>query len=144
MTSPTRKRLPRRLYSRAIGILSHGGYDLCEIVEISEGGMMVRAVNQVYPDKTAALLNFYLPNGGMMIIQADVCWVKKVNELPGTFVGFQFRKVTFQYRRLIRAYVAEKHPDEVNLEKYKMSAPDQAILDTKLDKRAIRREAVRK
>ncbi|MDZ4662036.1 MAG: PilZ domain-containing protein [Pseudomonadota bacterium] len=144
MTNPDVKRLPRRLYQRPVGILSESGYCVNDIVEISEGGIMARSSAQQYPVDSSVLLNFYLPEGGMIIIRAEARWTKNVFDLPGTFIGFQFNKVTFQHRRLIRAYVAEKRPDELDFEKYKMSAPDQPILETKLDSRATRREAVRK
>ena len=105
---------------------------------------MTRSSAEQYPDNSAVLLNFYLPDGGMVMIRAEARWTKNILDLTGTFTGFQFTKVTFQHRRLIRAYVAEKRPDELDFEKYKMSAPDQPILETKLDSLATRRDAVRK
>ncbi len=144
MSKPDFKRLPRRLYRRPVGILSESGYAISDIIEISEGGIMARSISSQFPDNSFVLLNFYLPEGELVIIRAEVRWSKSIIDLPGTFAGFQFKKVTFAHRRLIRAYVAEKRKEELDYEKYKMSAPDQPILETKLDNRATRREAVRK
>ncbi len=137
-------RLPRRLYSRAIGILTEKGYAMDEIVEISEGGLMVKSKNHEFTQNMMVLLNFFLPTGNMIIVRAEVRWVKEVIGMPEQFAGFQFTRFAFQHRRHIRGYVAEKQEVEIEYEKYKMNAPDQPILLTKEDSRPILREAVRK
>ena len=101
-----RRKHPRRTFKRGIGILYQGKYEVAEATEIGEGGMSF--VTQMEILKGGLLvINVQIPRGSFMVAMAEAKNVTR-NE-DGTFrVGCQFRKVKFENKREIRAYVSAR------------------------------------
>lgn len=108
-----RRRFPRRLFKRVVGILSQGNYLIGSGVEIGEGGMMFSVPQEIDEDRQV-LVSFRIPNHGFVVIKAQV---KNTRHQANDFrYGVKFEGLDFQNRRRIRDYIAAKTEAEALIE----------------------------
>lgn len=109
----TKRRSPRRLFQRHVGVLYHGKFILSEARELGENGMMIEAVEEVQTDDQL-VVTFAVP-GERLISTLGV--VRYNIDLDGKRAfGLQFVQMDISYKRLIRRYVAEKSEAEASME----------------------------
>lgn len=108
-----RRRFPRRVFKRAVGILSEGVYHIAEGVEIGEGGMMFSIPSEI-SEEHQVLVSFRIPNHGFVVIKAGI---KNTRHSEDSFkYGVKFGDLVFQNKRRIRDYIAAKSEQEAREE----------------------------
>jgi c-di-GMP-binding flagellar brake protein YcgR len=113
------KRIPRRLYDRPVGILCESKYTMERSVDVGEEGMLVRATRPLNEGDNV-LVNFWMDKIGYVIIPAQIRWIKNDEKTKEQFFGLFFLKVSFEYRRALRTYIAAKPAAELEFEKTRM------------------------
>lgn len=113
------KRLARRIYERAVGVLCDSKYTMERSVDVGEEGMLVRSSRHLKEGQNV-LLNFWMDKVGYVIVPAQIRWVKHDEKSNEQFFGLFFLKVSFDYRRALRTYIAAKPQAELELEKKRM------------------------
>lgn len=113
------KRLPRRRYERAVGLLCESKYTMETSVDVGEEGMLVRSSRHLKEGQNV-LLNFWMEKVGYIIIPAQIRWVKNDENSKDQFFGLFFLKVSFDYRRALRTYISAKTAAESEVEKKRM------------------------
>ncbi len=117
--SDSAKRLARRIYERAVGVLCDSKYTMEMSVDVGEEGMLVRSSRHLKEGQNV-LLNFWMDKVGYVIVPAQIRWVKNDPGTSEQFFGLFFLKVSFDYRRALRTYIAAKPKSELELEKKRM------------------------
>lgn len=113
------KRIARRLYERAVGILCDSKYTMEHSVDVGEEGMLVRATRHLKEGQNV-LVNFWMEKIGYVILPAQIRWIKDDKATGQQFFGLFFLKVSFDYRRALRTYIAAKPATELETEKKRM------------------------
>jgi hypothetical protein len=116
----SKRRSPRRLFERRVGLLHRGVYCVVDAIEIGEGGMMVRLVNDVKVDDEV-VVTFAIPGKKLMSISGAVRYVIELGS--GKAFGLQFKELEIPYKRIIRRYVAAKSEEEASSEKRRKHTP---------------------
>ena len=106
----TRRKHPRRRFSRFVGILISGKYTVCEGAEIGEGGLSVYLPADMPVDQLV-VVNLQIPNGGFVSVCAQV---KNSRKRKGGqhMVGLLFQNLKFESKREIRAFVSTRAGNE--------------------------------
>ncbi len=118
-TTDNAKRMARRVYERAVGILCDSKYTMEHSIDVGEEGMLVRADRHLKQGQNV-LVNFWMEKVGYVIVPAQVRWVKDDKDSKQQFFGLFFLKVSFDYRRALRTFIAAKTPAELEAEKNRM------------------------
>lgn len=106
-----RRRYPRRAFRRKIGVLIAGKYWMGHGVELGEGGASF-SLGQSINEGVAMVLNFQIPNGAFVSVQAEVRSTKK-DPRTGLFdYGVSFSTLKFEAKREIRAFVSARSEAE--------------------------------
>src|SRR5690606_32380109 len=104
-----RRRFPRRLFRRGVGVLSGGRYFLAQGGEISEGGMSFRSDEKL---KVGALvvLSFQIPDGQFVSVRAEI----RNQDQKGNEIGYgcAFENIAFERKREIRHFVTNRPESE--------------------------------
>ena len=108
------RRSPRRVFRRPVGILLHGNYQVCQALQLGEGGMMA-IIDAEIPSGTQLVATVFLPGGGHALMQAEVLYHAKTPE--GHAYGMIFTSVPLAQKRHIRNYVSAKTEQEAQDEK---------------------------
>jgi hypothetical protein len=104
-----RRKFPRRLFQRLVGVLCAGRYYIFETGEIGEGGMSI-VTDQALPQGQQLVLSFQIPNGDFVSLKG---FVKSIKNEKGRFShGLAFEDVTFTHRRQIRSFVSARSAHE--------------------------------
>ncbi len=126
--SDNAKRISRRLYERCVGILCDSLYTMEQSVDVGEEGMLVRSARHLKEGQNV-LVNFWMDKIGYVILPAQIRWVKEDKTTGHQFFGLFFLKVSFDYRRALRTYIAAKPASELELEKQRMlTYPDLKLM----------------
>lgn len=101
-----RRRVPRRTFETAVGVLLHGKYQTERAYQVGEGGMMVSMKSAKLSEGEYLGLSFYLPSGMLVMVRGVVRSVVPAGgNLPERY-GVEFLNVEFQQKREIRNFVA--------------------------------------
>ncbi|MCB0361688.1 MAG: PilZ domain-containing protein [Bdellovibrionales bacterium] len=106
-----RRRVPRRAFSRRVGILLKGEYSICKSCEIGEGGMLLESVANMIKGQQI-LVTFRLQGPTHTVVRGLVRYLHP----QGTKFGIEFLNLDFQVKRSIRTYVASKLVNDVETE----------------------------
>jgi c-di-GMP-binding flagellar brake protein YcgR len=109
-TSPDqllRRKYPRRGFRRKLGILFDGKYWMGNGVEVGEGGLSF-LLGQAFPEGRSVVVNFQVPEGGFVSVQAEIRHITK-DRKSGLFqYGVLFKTLKFEQKREIRSYVSAR------------------------------------
>ena len=109
------RRAPRRIFSRAIGVLLHGKYVLVQALQLSEGGMLFESKTP-FAVKDIVVISIVIPGGHCIVTRAEIIYMKDaVRGMPVEY-GVKFEPLTLPLRRLIRNYVSAKTQAEAEAE----------------------------
>lgn len=101
-----RRRVPRRTFEAAVGVLLHGKYSVQRAYQVGEGGMMVSTKAASLKEGEMLGLSFYLPAGMLVMVRGMVrSVIPAKGDLPERY-GIEFENVGFQQKREIRNFVA--------------------------------------
>lgn len=105
-----KRKFPRRLFYKRVGVLFKGVYFIGTGLEIGEGGMALTLPKSL-PFEHELVLNFQIPDGGFVSVRSDVrnC----VDQGSGFYkVGLAFKNIKFFSKRQIRSYVSNRSESE--------------------------------
>lgn len=122
VSGETRKvrRTPRRTYARAIGVLSHGRYEVFQATQLSEGGIGFMAKKE-FVAGDMVVISLIVPGGGVVVARGQILQGQGLDQTAEHAVGqliygVKFIDMSLPLRRLIRNYVTAKTQAEVDLE----------------------------
>ncbi|MDZ4677928.1 MAG: PilZ domain-containing protein [Oligoflexia bacterium] len=118
------RRFPRRLFRHSVGLLAHAEYNIVHGIEVGEGGMLVES-NGPIKNADHIVVNFYIPKKGFVSVTGVVVYIKPANEKRGPAYGVQFNNLTFENKRMIRDYIADKTSEEVSLKNSRLETADE-------------------
>jgi hypothetical protein len=118
-----RRRFPRRQFHHRLGFLFRGVYTIIHAREIGEGGMLVETdLPLVVGEK--AVIAFFIQQNFFTMVTTEVLYKAqdpKISESNGIRrmqqYGVRFTALSFEAKRTIRDYIAEKSSIEAKLEK---------------------------
>lgn len=106
-----RRRYPRRAFRRKVGLLVEGKYWMGHGVELGEGGASF-SLGQSIAEGKNLVLNFQVPSGAFVSVQAEIRNAKK-DPKTGLFdYGVSFTTLKFEHKREIRAFVSARSEAE--------------------------------
>ncbi len=102
-----RRRVPRRAFEGAVGMLLKGQYTVQRAYQVGEGGMMISSTSDTpLGEGVNLVVNFFLPSGVLIMVRGIVRSVVPPKDgLPERY-GIEFLNVGFQSKREIRNFVA--------------------------------------
>jgi len=110
-----KRRVPRRVLERKMGVLAHGHYAISSSHEIGEGGMLI-STELSLDEGQRIVVTFTIP-GFVEVIVRGIVRYGKINPQTGLKnYGIQYETLGFQERRKIRSYVAQKSHLELSAE----------------------------
>lgn len=110
----SQRKAPRRKFTKTVGCLLAGEYQLVKAHEIGEGGMAIELPVQVAKG-THLVATFKVGESHLTTAKAEV---KFQAENGMTYLtGVMFLNLDFSMRRHIRNYVAEKSSQELKLKR---------------------------
>lgn len=98
-----KRRFDRRKCSTKVGVLVGGHFSFHEGVEISEGGMLLRANASFVVGQTIEL-NFFVPDGTFATASGEIAYAFELSPTEH-FFGIRFVETTLPARMEIRLYV---------------------------------------
>lgn len=104
---PFKRKFPRRSFSRAVGFLFDGRYDVGQSVEIGEGGISLHLPTE-YPIGRQGVVSFQMPDGSFLCVRIEVRNIQKDSVSGMTTVGCLFKNLQFDHKREIRSYVSAR------------------------------------
>ncbi len=108
----SKRRTPRRLFQRPLGVLVRGHYMVVAAKQLSEGGLLfeIPRTSEHLDDLrvgTALALSILLPVGAGLVLRGRVIYhAEEKSDVIG--VGVKFDEILLNQRRLIRNYVSSK------------------------------------
>lgn len=96
----SRRKYPRRVYHAPVAILCASQFEMCNILQIGEKGMLFHSPN-FYEEGQKIVASFFI-NGHFVSCQAHI--VYQVADLD--HYGVEFDSITFEERREVRDYIA--------------------------------------
>lgn len=107
VSAESKRRYPRRSFTRKVGALHQGSYNVVDSGEIGEGGMLILLDSKITIGDQL-VVSFQVPNGEFVSVRVVV----KTNDLPGKGKlvghGVAFLNLPFHLKRTIRSFVAER------------------------------------
>ncbi len=101
-----RRRVPRRTFKAPVGVLIGGQYSVERAFQLGEGGMMIDCKGQKLKAGTQTVLNFFLPDGNIVMVRGIVrAMIAPKDGVPECY-GLEFLNLGFHHKRAIRNFVA--------------------------------------
>lgn len=105
-----RRKQPRRLFSRDIGLLIQGRFFVVQALQIGEGGLLISS-DHVFDEGQSIVVTFKLPNFLPAVVRGKI--VYRMPEDPGQLkYGIAFDNLESDTKKAIRSYVALKPSEE--------------------------------
>ncbi len=101
-----RRRVPRRTFKAPVGVLMDGKYVVQRAYQLGEGGMMVDCKSRKLVAGKNLVLNFFLPDGSIVMVRGIVRAVVPAKDGQPERYGLEFLNLEFQSKRAIRNFVA--------------------------------------
>jgi hypothetical protein len=111
----SKRRYPRRLYKKPVGILYQGRFWQATGEEIGEGGIGILSPENI-PEGAQVILSLFVPGGEMAVVRSTVRHNVKANTGDQVPLGLQFVDFAFKYKKKIRDYIAAKTEAEAGNE----------------------------
>ena|SRR5260221_11344230 len=108
------RRFPRRKFTTVVGILSRGKYNIVPCLEIGEGGMRFLA-QEKHLKGGLVVANLFLPKEHFVAVTGEVVYMSETDSTGRSSYGLKFRNLSFESKRQIRDYIAEKPANEPNI-----------------------------
>jgi len=108
-----KRRVPRRVFFRKVGLLARGSYYITEAMEVGEGGMQLMSPVPL-EEGQQVVISFSIPGMDYVVTRSVVRYVKNSLSDGDVSYGVQFETIDFDSRRKIRSYVAQKSIEELN------------------------------
>ena len=100
-----RRKYPRRLLRKRVGVLFGGEYFVCNTGEIGEGGMSIVS-EYALSEGRELVLSFQSPEGTFVILKG---LIKSMTAHDGVVThGIAFEEIPLAFKRQIRAFVSAR------------------------------------
>ncbi len=109
-----RRRVPRRGFDHAVGLLIGGDYRIFQAIEVGEGGVAIRSEMRL-PVGQLMVITFKLPEAPPIIVRGIVRYQQTIANSNDVKLGVEFLNLGFDCKRSIRSYVAAKSEAEAQL-----------------------------
>ena len=109
------RRYPRRKLTTVVGILFKGAYSIVPCMEIGEGGLRFQCQADIL---TGGLVvaNLFVPREHFIAVTGEIVYVIPNDDKTGPHsYGVKFKNLSFESKRQIRDYIAEKPANEPNV-----------------------------
>lgn len=104
-----RRRYPRRAFTRSLGFLHQGKFEVVACEEIGEGGLAFVS-GAAIPVGEDVVVNFRIPGGDFVSLRANI---RSSRDIGGSYLhGVAFTTIEFTHKRQIRTYVSERAEGE--------------------------------
>ena len=107
------RKSPRRTLKQTAGLLVAGKYFQVDVEQVGEGGLGF-ATGLVLDMGTNAVLHFFVPNGGLIIVRLEVLYTRDQENIH--HYGCRFLNLQLGAKRSIRNFVAAKTEEEAAIE----------------------------
>lgn len=113
-----RRKFPRRVFRRNVGVLSGGKYFVTTGFEIGEGGLSFVS-DRILKVGALVVVNFQVPDGDFISVRAEIrnSEIKpgdpQVSKVATQVYGCAFESLTFDRKREIRNFVTNRPESEV-------------------------------
>lgn len=107
------RRTPRRVFSRPIGVLHQGEYEVVQASQLSEGGIGFISSKQLAHD-ALVVISLVMPGGGVVVGRGQI--VQSRSQGDAFNYGVKFIAMSLPLRRMIRNYVTAKTQAEAEME----------------------------
>jgi hypothetical protein len=104
------RRFPRRKLTTVVGVLAQGRYHIVPCLEIGEGGLQFQA-SQPHLNGTLIVANLFLPREHFVAVTGEIVYATAKDGVRANY-GLKFRNLSFEAKRQIRDYIAEKPAEE--------------------------------
>lgn len=111
------RRTPRRVFSRPIGVLHQGEYEVVLASQLSEGGIGFFSSKKM-ASNDLVVISLVMPSGGVVVGRGQILQSKSQEESRdgALHYGVKFIAMSLPLRRLIRNYVTAKTQAEAEKE----------------------------
>jgi len=103
-----KRKFPRRIFPRAIGLLIDGVYYLGQGQEMGEGGMSF-FLPKLCQLAAEGVISFQIPGGSFISVRVEIRSSAQA-EKGEYIIGCLFKNLKFEHKREIRSYVSAR-PD---------------------------------
>lgn len=112
---PFRRRFPRRRFQNSVGVLCRGKFEMVLGSEIGEGGLLFLS-GETFPVGADVVANFFVPGRNFVTVRAQLIYAipAKTGKNARLSYGVRFIGISFEAKRMIRDYIAEKTAIEAN------------------------------
>lgn len=100
-----RRKFPRKLLHKRVGVLFDGQYLICESGEIGEGGMSITS-EYAFSAEREVVVSFQIPGGSFVSLRGEIRSV--ITQQGKVSHGVAFADIPFAYKRQIRAFVSAR------------------------------------
>jgi hypothetical protein len=101
------RRFPRRKLTTVVGVLSRGKYNIVPCLEIGEGGLQFQA-SEKHLKGGLVVANLFLPKAHFLAVTAEIVYIVQTDTSGRSCYGLRFKNLSFECKRQIRDYIAEK------------------------------------
>jgi len=105
------RRFPRRKLTTVVGVLSRGKYNIVPCLEIGEGGLQFQA-SEKHLKGGLVVANLFLPKAHFLAVTAEIIYAVQTDSSGRSCYGVRFKNLSFESKRHIRDYIAEKSAAE--------------------------------
>lgn len=114
------RRVPRRVFSRPIGLMRHGDYQVVQALQLSEGGMLIQTTTEQaklgYKVGDTIVATLIIPGGRAVVTRGEIIYTRPGSNTGELQFGIRFQPLAIQQRRFVRIYVTAKTQAEAEAE----------------------------
>jgi len=105
-----KRKYPRRTFEAKVGVMIHGNYFVEGSFELGERGMLFET-SVALRSLEKMVISFVIPGGHVVMTKAQVRYQIKKGQKAR--VGVEFTNITFEDRRKVRDFIAQRTEDIV-------------------------------
>jgi hypothetical protein len=105
-----KRKYPRRLFEAKVGVMIQGNYFIESSFELGEKGLLFET-SVALKNQENMVISFVIPGGYVVMTRAQVRYQIKKGDVAK--VGVEFTNITFEDRRKVRDYIAQRKEEFV-------------------------------
>lgn len=110
-----KRRYPRRTFEKLAGVMIQGTYGIENTFELGELGMSFETTLAL-KDRDNMVINFAIPGGYIVMTRAEVKY--QVRKGDKVVVGVEFINISFEDRRKVRDFIAQRRDAFIGVATY--------------------------
>lgn len=109
-----KRKYPRRTFEAKVGVMIHGNYFVEGSFELGERGMLFET-SVALRSLENMVISFVIPGGYVVMTRAQVRY--QIKKGLTAKVGVEFTNITFEDRRKVRDFIAQRKDDVIQIKK---------------------------